>query len=94
MSISTRRNKLMTRALTLGAILAISGLGLIGPAAAQDKGPQTAQVVAGSSFTYQGRLVKNGQPVNGTCDLSLSLWDAASGGGFLNDGDLVRVVAK
>ena len=83
MSISTRRNKLMTRALTLGAILAISGLGLIGPAAAQDNGPQTAQVVAGSSFTYQGRLIRNGQPINGPCDLSLSLWDAGSSGGFL-----------
>ncbi len=83
MSISTRRNTWMARALTIGVILVISSLGLIGPAASQDNGPQSAQVGAGSGFTYQGRLVKNGQPVNDTCDLSLSLWDAASGGGFL-----------
>lgn len=84
MSTSTHPSAWMARALTLGAILAISSLGLIGPAASQDNGPQSVQVAAGSGFTYQGRLAKNGQPVNGACDLSLSLWDAASGGGFLN----------
>ena len=84
MSITTHRSTWMARALTLGGILAVSSLGLIGPVASQDNGPQSPQVAAGSSFTYQGRLVKNGQPVNGMCDLSLSLWDAASSGGFLN----------
>ena len=83
MSISTRRNSWMSQALTLGAILAVSSLGLISPVAAQDNGPQRPQAAAGSGFTYQGRLVKNGQPVNGLCALSLSLWDAASGGGSL-----------
>ena len=51
---------------------------------AQDNGPQSPQAAAGSSFTYQGRLIKNGQPVSSTCDLSLSLWDSVSGGSFLN----------
>ncbi len=84
MSISTRRNTWMARALTLGAILAVSSLGLINPAVSQDNGPQSLQVATGSSFTYQGRLVKSGQPVNGICALNLSLWDAASSGGLLN----------
>ena len=84
MSISTHRNPWIARALTMGAILAVASLGRVGPAASQENGPESAQVAAGSSFTYQGRLVKSGQPVNGLCDLSFSLWDAASSGGFVN----------
>ena len=31
------------------------------------------------AFTYQGRLMKNGAPVNGACDASFYLYGAASG---------------
>ena len=44
-------------------------------------GPSTAPSAAlGTGFTYQGQLQKDGVPVNGTCDLQFSLWDAASDG--------------
>jgi hypothetical protein len=33
-----------------------------------------------TTFTYQGRLEKSGQPANGTCDFQFSLWDADSSG--------------
>jgi hypothetical protein len=83
------------RILTL--ILAVSLCSLLGaalPAAAQQAGPATpelvdaaapdgadaVQAVLGSAITYQGSLKKNGQPVNATCSFQFSLWDAASGG--------------
>ncbi|MBC7227361.1 MAG: hypothetical protein H5T61_09015 [Thermoflexales bacterium] len=49
---------------------------------AQGTGPQRggAQAALGTGFTYQGQLQKDGNPVNGNCDLQFSLWDAASGG--------------
>jgi len=34
-----------------------------------------------SAFTYQGHLLQNGTPTNGTHNLVFTLWDAASGGG-------------
>src|SRR5438132_10128449 len=34
----------------------------------------------GSAFSYQGKLTDAGNPANGTYDLQLTLWDAASGG--------------
>src|SRR5882672_4141664 len=33
-----------------------------------------------TTFTYQGRLQDTGTPANGSYDLQLTLWDAASGG--------------
>ena len=35
----------------------------------------------GTAFTYQGRLVDNGSPANGTYDLRFALFDALSAGG-------------
>jgi hypothetical protein len=49
----------------------------IGPASAQGLEPQAG---GGEGFTYQGRLVKNGSPVSGSCDFTFTLWNAASGG--------------
>ncbi len=34
----------------------------------------------GTAFTYQGRLSKDGAPVQGVCDFQFTLWDSASGG--------------
>jgi hypothetical protein len=39
-----------------------------------------AQVVPGSTFTYQGRLTENGAPANGSYDLRFILYSAESGG--------------
>jgi hypothetical protein len=39
-----------------------------------------AQVVPGSTFTYQGRLTENGAPANGVYDLRFILYSAESGG--------------
>ncbi len=38
------------------------------------------QTVLSTAFTYQGHLKKEGKPINGTCDLQFSLWNAATGG--------------
>lgn len=46
---------------------------------------------AGSAFTYQGRLASSGAPVTATCALSLSLWDAATAGVFLNSNTFATV---
>lgn len=39
-----------------------------------------AQALQGTAFTYQGELVQNGVPVNGSADLVFELFDAPSGG--------------
>jgi len=39
-----------------------------------------AHAGTGESFTYQGRLLEQGQPANGLFDLTLDLYDADSGG--------------
>ena len=58
-----------------GVVLLMNGTLSPGPALAAP---------AGSAFTYQGKLTSAGAPVSATCALSLSLWDAATAGGFLN----------
>ena len=66
-------------------VLGFSG-GIGGLWEARAEGPEApgkARLLAspmGTAFTYQGRLVKDGNPVNDTCDLQFSLYDAASGG--------------
>ncbi|NTU64823.1 MAG: hypothetical protein HGB05_15850, partial [Chloroflexi bacterium] len=71
----------------LSAAALLISFASINRASAQDDGlqsPQSPQAPTGSSFTYQGRLIKNGQPISDVCALSFSLWDASSGGSFLN----------
>jgi hypothetical protein len=54
-------------------------------------GPQAAPL--GSGFTYQGRLIQNGTPVDGiTCTFTFELYDVASGGSPLgSDGGNAEV---
>jgi len=58
-------------------------------------GPLTGQVqtATGSTFTYQGRLLDNGQPVDGMlCQFLFTLWDAESGGNDLITRDATAVL--
>jgi hypothetical protein len=64
-------------ALALGVML----IGLPGGVGAQ--GPDDgigAQAALGTAFTYQGRLDNTNGPVNGTCDFTFELYDAAGSG--------------
>jgi hypothetical protein len=76
--------------LVLSTVALLISFASINRASAQDGGPQapqnpqSPQAPTGSSFTYQGRLIKNGQPISDTCGLTFALYDAASGGSFLN----------
>ena len=56
----------LAAALCAVVVLAVAGL--------------VAAAPLGTAFTYQGQLRQAGVPVNGTCDLQFSLFDAASGG--------------
>ena len=42
--------------------------------------PPNIDASMGTAFTYQGRIKKDGSLVNGTCTMTFSLWDAATGG--------------
>jgi hypothetical protein len=42
--------------------------------------PFSIVLAQGTAFTYQGQLTENGAPANGSYDLTVSLFDAASGG--------------
>lgn len=50
----------------------------------------SASAWSGTSITYQGQLLSNGQPHNGTIDLAFRVWTAEIGGTQL--GDLQRFV--
>ena len=47
--------------------------------------PESAAV--GGAFTYEGQLIRSGQPYNGTCDFRFTLWNAESGGTQIGDED-------
>jgi hypothetical protein len=46
-------------------------------------GPVVAAAPLGSGFTYQGKLLRGGNPANATCDFQFGLWDAATAGAQL-----------
>ena len=73
-----------TRRILTGLIaLAVLGIALAArPALAQDPiGRAAAAPLAGmgTAFTYQGQLIKDGVPVNGTYDFRFVLYDAPTG---------------
>lgn len=59
---TSRRSILLS--LMLGAFLSVMGL-------------QTANAQVPRSISYQGRLIKAGQPVNGTVNLTIKIYDAS-----------------
>jgi hypothetical protein len=62
-----------------GILLLLLGGGL---AKAQRSEPGSAELSAAIStgFTYQGQIIKDGMPANGTCDVRFALFDAATSG--------------
>lgn len=44
-----------------------------------------AVAAAQTPFTYQGQLKQNGQPFNGTANVTFSLYDSLAGAGFIGD---------
>jgi hypothetical protein len=54
--------------------------GLLALIVAVGLSPVSALSQVGTAFTYQGRLTDGGAPANGSYDLELKLWTAASGG--------------
>jgi len=81
------KRKMLLNLLTIFglALLLIAGIATALRVQAQGTGPQESLSPQadplGSSFTYQGRLIENGTPVDGvTCTFSFELYEAASGG--------------
>jgi hypothetical protein len=70
------------RCVFLVSIVASAGLASLALAAGELSGPRDPMPAAplGSAITYQGRLERNGIPVNGNCNLIFKLYDASSTG--------------
>ncbi len=62
----------------LGAFLSVMGL-------------QTANAQVPRSISYQGRLIKAGQPVNGTVNLTIKIYDASGAEKYTETSSLVEV---
>jgi len=77
-----KRQRILISVLALGLMLTlVAGLALAqGPVVQREMSLQGA---VGTSFTYQGRLLLDGTPVDGNLDFYFTLWTAPS------DGDLV-----
>lgn len=48
----------------------------------------------GTAFTYQGRIKKDGNLVNGACNMTFSLWDNSTGGTKLGEKSVSSVVVN
>jgi hypothetical protein len=74
--------------LIAGTVVCLALVSAFRPAGAQDTDPGTpatdsaapAAQVAGTAFTFQGQLKKNGGAFNGACSFQFTLFDAATGG--------------
>ena len=80
----------------LGLLLATLWLGGEQPVYAQQplpEGQAFVQAPTGTAFTYQGRLLDNGQPMDGVpCRFVFTLWDAETGGSDLGTQDAVATL--
>ena len=79
-----KRRKLLNLSIVLGPTLILTGgVAMARRAQAQEGGPQGIlgpQEAVGSGFTYQGRLLDNGTPMEETCGFGLSLYGSSGGG--------------
>ncbi|MBN1811191.1 MAG: hypothetical protein JXA14_05075 [Anaerolineae bacterium] len=64
------------RILLIAGAFALAALMVSGVALAQYTGPQNPTAPLSTAFTYQGRLVHNGDPVSDTCDFQFTLYDS------------------
>lgn len=82
---------LLLAILVLPATLAVGAVQAQQPANLVDSGPTAA---LGTSFIYQGRLKDgSGSPIDDTCSLTLSLWDAEDAGSQVGGNSVVTDVA-
>ncbi len=65
---------------TLLLIMLVLGTATASRSYAQGGGVLRQSAAAGTAFTYQGRLIYNGTPITGTCDLTFRLYDSAGAG--------------
>jgi hypothetical protein len=83
-----------TRSFCVWAVLALLASLWIGVVCASGASGEMAAVAPLSTrFTYQGQLRDAGGPVNATCDLQFSLWDAQAGGAQVGSTILLEGVA-
>jgi hypothetical protein len=66
------------RIVSVVGVLALLLAPLVQPGLAQEPAPQGTPLAG--AITYQGQLNRGGSPVNSTCNLRFSLYDAAAGG--------------
>lgn len=65
-------------ALAIFAVAVVLSPRLAQETRAQGPLPQSPEAALGTGFTYQGELKKNGVPLNGTCNMTFSIWDSLS----------------
>jgi hypothetical protein len=80
MSIYGKSTRLTAVFLAAGFMIAGLLLGIGWVQASDTAAPAQTTAAAGTAFTYQGRLLYNGTAINGSCDLTFRLYDAASSG--------------
>ena len=80
----------MRQRVWLSVVLSLAVLLILGGvAAAAGPQPDSVNVVPSpvpNIFTFQGQIQQNGSPVNGTCDLQFTLYNADIGGADIGGG--------
>ncbi len=88
---------LLLTTMLVSTLMIASWAGRQQPAYAQQPAPHGQLIIrakAGTSFTYQGRLLDNGNPVNDTCQFVFILWDAETGGNSLATSSATATVSN